>query len=377
MIPFNKPHITGKETHYIYDAVYFGQVAANGKYTKKCHSFFRDRYGFEKCFLTTSCGSALHMAALLLDIQPGDEVIMPSYTFVSTANAFVLRGAKIRFADSRSDHPGLDEDCIEDLITDRTKAIVVVHYAGVACDMDKVMDIANKHNLYVIEDAAHAIESKYIGRNGSERVLGSIGHLATFSFHETKNIISGEGGLLVINDRSFAERAQILWDKGTNRAAFFQGDVDKYEWVDTGLTFAPSDITSAFLYAQLEEIDNVQEKRRRLWHCYMDHLRPWAKNNDIQIPFLPDYAIGNCHIFFLVLKSKSERDKIIQKLEEQDIYPVFHYQSLHKSKYYKTYHDGRDLPNSDRYSDCLLRLPLYHELSEEQIRHITGALTTI
>jgi len=376
-IPFNKPYVTGKETHYIYDAVYFGQVSGNGKYTQKCHSFFRERYGFHNCLLTTSCGSALHMAAILLDIRPGDEVIMPSYTFVSTANAFAMRGGRIRFADSRSDHPNMDENRIEELITEKTKAIVVVHYAGISCDMDTIMDIARKHKLYVIEDAAHAIESKYVNRNGTEKVPGSIGHLAAFSFHETKNIISGEGGLLVINDQAFAERARTLWDKGTNRAAFFKGDVDKYEWVDLGLTFAPSDITAAFLYAQLEEIESVQERRKRQWNFYSDHLRDWALKHGIQTPVIPGYAKGNYHLFYLVFNNQAERDRILQKLEKRGIHAVFHYQSLHRSKYYSPYHDGRELPNADRYSGCLLRLPLFFELKEKQLRYITETLTSV
>ncbi|MEY4937884.1 MAG: hypothetical protein RIS64_4243, partial [Bacteroidota bacterium] len=255
-IPFNKPFLTGKEVHYIYQAVQSGKISGDGLFTKKCHDFFEKRYHFKKALLTTSCTDALEMAAILINIQPGDEVIMPSYTFVSTANAFVLRGAKIIFADSMRNHPNMDADSLESLITSRTKAIVPVHYAGVACDMDKIMALATKYNLYVIEDAAQAIDSFYKGKP-----LGSIGHLAAFSFHETKNIISGEGGMLAINDETFIERAEIIREKGTNRSKFFRGEIDKYGWVDIGSSYLPSDMIAAFLYAQLENLEVIQAKR--------------------------------------------------------------------------------------------------------------------
>jgi dTDP-4-amino-4,6-dideoxygalactose transaminase len=259
--PFNKPYLTGKETQYIEQAVKSGKISGDGIFTQKCHSFFQERYGFNKCLLTTSCTDALEMAALLLNIQPGDEVIMPSYTFVSTANAFVLRGAKIVFVDSRNDHPGINEDKIEELVTPKTRVIVPVHYAGIACDMDKIMDIANRYNLFVVEDAAQAIDSFYIGNDGKKRALGSMGQLAAFSFHETKNIISGEGGMLVINDTQFEKRAEIIWEKGTNRTAFFRGEINKYGWVDIGSSFLPSDIMAAFLWAQIENLDEIQKRR--------------------------------------------------------------------------------------------------------------------
>src|SRR5688572_10829058 len=271
-LAFNKPYLSGKEYDYIADAVQSRKLSGNGKYTGYCQSFFQNKYGFHKCLLTTSCTDALEMAAILLDIQPGDEVIMPSYTFVSTSNAFVLRGAKIVFCDSRRDHPGIDEEKIEELITSKTKAIVPVHYAGVACDMDKIMSIANKHNLFVVEDAAQAIDSFYINKTGEKKPLGGIGHLAAFSFHETKNIISGEGGMLVINDSRFNERAEIIREKGTNRSKFFRGEVDKYGWVDIGSSFLPSDIIAAFLYAQIENINDIQAKRRQLWDLYYRNL---------------------------------------------------------------------------------------------------------
>jgi dTDP-4-amino-4,6-dideoxygalactose transaminase len=314
------------------------------------------------------------MAALLINIQPGDEVIIPSYTFVSTANAFVLRGAKIVFADSRKDHPGIDEDSLEALITSKTKAIVPVHYAGVACDMDKIMDIANRNNLFVVEDAAQAIDSYYTGKDGVKRALGSIGHLAAFSFHETKNIISGEGGMLVINDAQFEKRAEIIWEKGTNRAAFFRGEVDKYGWVDIGSSFLPSETIAAFLWAQLEHLETIQSTRLDIWSVYFNQLFEWAKRNGIKLPLVPNYASNNAHMFFMICNDHEERTKIIKKLKENNISPVFHYLSLHSSPFYKEKHDGRALPYSDKYSDCLLRLPFFFELTEKDIIKICNTL---
>jgi len=361
-IPFNKPYLTGKELVYIEDAVKKGKISGNGYYTQLCQDFLKNKYGFHKCLLTTSCTDALEMAAILIHIQEGDEVIMPSYTFVSTANAFVLRGAKIIFADSRKDHPGIDEDSLEALITTKTKAIVPVHYAGVACDMDKIMDLAHQYNLYVIEDAAQAIDSFYTGRDGVRRALGSIGHLAAFSFHETKNIISGEGGMLAINDSQFAERAEIIWEKGTNRSAFFRGEVDKYGWVDVGSSFLPSEIIAAFLWAQLENLENIQQVRKSHWEQYNIELQTWATQNEIQLPVIPSYATNNGHMFYLVCKNISQRTALIEKLKNKDILSVFHYISLHSSPFYKDSHTGNQLPESDRYSDCVLRLPMYYEL---------------
>jgi dTDP-4-amino-4,6-dideoxygalactose transaminase len=366
-IPFNKPYFSGKETHYIEDAVKKGKISGNGYYTNLCQDFFEKKYGFPKCLLTTSCTDALEMAAILINIKEGDEVIMPSYTFVSTANAFVLRGAKIIFADSRKDHPGLDEDKIEALITPKTKAIVPVHYAGVACDMDKIMDLATKYNLYVIEDAAQAIDSFYTGRDGVRRALGSIGHLAAFSFHETKNIISGEGGMLAINDSQFAERAEIIWEKGTNRSAFFRGEVDKYGWVDVGSSFLPSEIIAAFLWAQLENLDAIQQVRVSHWEKYNVELQAWAAQNEIRLPVIPTYATNNGHMFYLVCKNISQRTAIIEKLKSKGILAVFHYISLHSSSYYKNKNRTRELKYSDSYSDCVLRLPLFYELNVEEV----------
>jgi dTDP-4-amino-4,6-dideoxygalactose transaminase len=367
MTPFNKPYLTGKELVYIEDAVKKGKISGNGYYTQLCQDFFENKYGFPKCLLTTSCTDALEMAAILINIQEGDEVIMPSYTFVSTANAFVLRGAKIIFADSRKDHPGIDEDAIEALITPKTKAIVPVHYAGVACDMDKIMDLAHQYNLFVIEDAAQAIDSFYTGKDGVQKPLGSIGHLAAFSFHETKNIISGEGGMLVINDSQFAERAEIIWEKGTNRSAFFRGEVDKYGWVDVGSSFLPSDIIAAFLWAQLENLDAIQQVRKSLWEHYNTELQTWAAVNEIQLPVIPCYATNNGHMFYLVCKNMEQRTSIIDKLKSKQILSVFHYISLHSSSFYNQIHHEDKLPQSDRYSDCLLRLPMYYELNVKQV----------
>ncbi len=376
MIPFNKPYLTGKEAHYMYDAVYTGKLSGNGKYTKKCQQFFENQYGFKKCLLTTSCTDALEMAAILAKIEPGDEVIMPSYTFVSTSNAFVLRGAKIVFADSRKDHPGMDEDHIEALITDKTKAIVPVHYAGVACNMEKIMDIAKKYNLLVIEDAAQAIDSYFTFSDGTRKALGSIGHLAAFSFHETKNIISGEGGLLAINDERFSDRAEIIWEKGTNRSAFFRGEVDKYGWVDIGSSFLPSETIAAFLWAQLENIEDIQLKRISIWKQYHEGLKKWCADHDVRMPNIPDFATNNAHMFYLVCKDVEQRTELINRLKENKVSAVFHYLSLHKSPFYNTKHDGRELEMSDYYSDCLIRLPMYYELSETEVQNIIDTITS-
>ena len=370
--PFNKPYLTGKEVHYIYQAVLSGKISGDGTFTKKCHDFFEKRYGFKKCLLTSSCTDALEMAAILIDIKPGDEVIMPSYTFVSTATAFVLRGANIIFCDSRKDHPGMDEDQIESLITEKTKVIVPVHYGGVACDMDKIMAIAAKHNIFVVEDAAQAVESYYTGKDGIKKPLGSIGHLAAFSFHETKNIMSGEGGMLVVNDDRFVERAEIIREKGTNRSKFFRGELDKYGWVDIGSSFLPSDIIAAFLYAQLENIEDIQKKRISLWNKYMELLSP-AKGS-FTLPFIPSYATNNAHMFYIVCNSLAERTRLIGLLKENNVHAVYHYLSLHKSPFYENKYVGKELPETDRYTDCLLRLPMYYELPETEIVRITEIL---
>lgn len=367
-INFNKPYLHENGLKYIKEC--FGKVhtSGNGMFTKKCHQYFQEAFGFKKCLLTHSCTAALEMAALLIDILPGDEVIMPSYTFASTANAFVLRGAKIVFCDSYESHPNIDHGLIEGLITHRTRAIVAVHYAGVACDMDPIMELAKKYGLYVVEDAAQAIDSYYKGRP-----LGSIGHFAAFSFHETKNISSGEGGMLVVNDERFFRRAEVIWEKGTNRAAFWRGEVDKYTWVDLGSSFLPSDIIAAFLFAQLEQLEMIQKRRKELWNLYFDHLNGGCPSG-VRLPHVPQYATRNGHLFYLVCRSNSEQTDLLGFLKARGILAVFHYLSLHSSPFYKTSHDDRCLSNSDRYSERLVRLPLYYELSEEESRYISNVV---
>ena len=371
MIDFNRPHLTGKETHYIYQAVADGKLSGNGVFTKKCQQFFEDRYGFKKCLLTTSCTDALEMAAILCDIQPGDEVIVPSYTFVSSALAFVRAGAKIVFADLMQENPNIDAEKMESLITPRTKVIVPVHYAGVACDMDRIMEIANRHNILVVEDAAQAIDSYYKGRP-----LGSIGHLSAFSFHETKNIIAGEGGMLCINDERFIRRAEIIWEKGTNRAEFFRGEVNKYGWVDTGSSFLPSEVIAAFLWAQLEHMDDIQARRKHLWEMYYSNLLPNSliAPSPYRLPSIPSYATNNAHMFYLVCTNLEQRTALIKHLKDNGIQAVFHYLSLHSSPYYTDKHDGRSLPECDRYADCLVRLPMFYDLKDEQVIDICNTI---
>lgn len=374
MISFNKPYLTGKETHYIEDAVKSGKISGNGKYTNMCQKYFEQKYGFKKCLLTTSCTDALEMAAILLNIKQGDEVIVPSYTFVSSALAFVREGAKIVFADSRPDHPGINEDTIEELITEKTIAIVVVHYAGVSCDMHKIMSISKKYNIFVVEDAAQAIDSFYTGNDGIRKALGSIGHLSAFSFHETKNIISGEGGMLCINDDRFINRSEIIWEKGTNRAEFFRGEVNKYGWVDTGSSFLPSEIIAAFLWAQLENLEKIQQKRKELWSFYFTALNSKENSLKIRLPSIPQYSDNNAHMFYILTESLADRTALIAKLKSKGIMAVFHYLSLHKSNYYQNKYNGPNLEFADFYSNCLLRLPLYYELGENEIERITNII---
>ena len=374
MIPFNKPYLSGDEINNIREALDSGKISGNGMFTKKCHDYFESKYGFRKCLLTTSCTDALEMAAILLDIGPDDEVIMPSYTFVSTANAFVLRGAKIVFVDSSERHPNMNADLIEPLITSRTKAIVVVHYAGMACDMNKIMALAGRYNLFVVEDAAQAIESSYVDHEGVKQWLGGIGHLSAFSFHETKNIIAGEGGMLVINDERFVDRAEIIWEKGTNRAAFFRGEIDKYGWVDVGSSFLPSDMIAAFLYGQLQNLEQIQSKRVVLWHQYLKLLTPLVQEGMLRLAEIPDHATNNAHMFYVVCKDVDHRSGLIDALRQEGIHAVFHYLSLHKSPFYRNRHDGRELPNSDFYSDTLVRLPMYYELTSDQVDHICSVI---
>lgn len=369
-IPFNKPFFLGTEHAYIQEALEYGQISGNGLFTKKCHQFFQDHYGFNKVLLTTSCTDALEMSAILANISPGDEVIIPSYTFPSTANAFVLRGANIVFADSSHNHPNLDSGKIPSLITEKTKAIVPVHYAGVACDMAQLIQLAKEYNLIIIEDAAQAVDSYF-----QKEPLGKIGHLGTFSFHETKNLSSGEGGLLAINDPKFAKRAEIIWEKGTNRAAFFRGEVQKYSWVDIGSSFLPSDVIAALLYAQLESLNKIQVKRKKIWDQYNEGLQSLSEKGYFSLPFLPKYATNNAHIFYLICSSLEERTALIHFLKECGIAAIFHYLPLHTSDYYRSKGRRQHLPYAEMYSNCLLRLPLYAGLQENDVSYIIERIT--
>jgi len=368
-IPFNKPFIIGAELDYIREAVLSGKISGDGIFTQRCQAFFEERFGFKKALLTTSCTDALEMAAILLDVCPGDEIIVPSYTFVSTANAFVLRGATIIFADSEATSPNLDAEQLEPLVTGRTKAIVPVHYAGIACHMDVILAVAKRHGLAVVEDAAQAVDSYYNGKP-----LGSLGCLSAFSFHETKNIIAGEGGLLAVNDESFISRAEIIREKGTNRSSFFRGEIDKYGWVDIGSSFLPSEIIAAFLFAQIEHLQQIQNQRKLIWDTYYQQLKPLQDQCRLQLPFVPDYATNNGHMFYVLCNGLADRLGLIEELKKNGIMAVFHYQSLHKSPFYKERHGGRPLPNADRYSETLLRLPLYYELTVDQVSRITGII---
>ena len=372
MISFNIPPCVGSELTYVKQAMDSHKICGDGQFTKKCNSWMEERFHAKKVLLTTSGSTALDMAALLCDIKAGDEVILPSYTFSSTANAFVLAGATLVFVDIRPDTMNIDETKIEAAITDRTKVIVPVHYAGVACDMDKIMDIANRHNILVVEDAAQAIDSYYKGKP-----LGGIGHFGCFSFHETKNVTAGgEGGLLCVNDERFIRRAEIIWEKGTNRAEFFRGMVNKYGWVDTGSSFLPSEINSAFLWAQLESLDTIQTRRKEIWNMYHEGLKDLAARGYFSMPDMPDYATNNAHMFYLVCRNLEERTKLIAYLKEQDVLAVFHYLSLHLSEYYKEHHIGAipDLPNCDRFADCLVRLPMYFELKDEDVQLVIRSI---
>jgi len=366
MIPFNKPYISGNEQMYIAQTMANRKLSGDGEFTQKCHAWFEKKYGFKKALLTTSCTDALEMCAILLDIKPGDEVILPSYTFVSTSNAFALRGATLKFADSLPDHPNIDPEEIARLITPQTRAIVVVHYAGIACDMERIMALAQHHGIPVVEDAAQAIESFHQGRP-----LGSIGDLAAFSFHETKNVVCGEGGLLAINDEKLIHRAEIIREKGTNRSSFFRGEVDKYGWVDIGSSFLPSEILAAFLYAQLESIVHIQSERMRVWQRYWDNFHAADLHEIVTMPRIPAYATNNAHMFYLICPDLKKRSGLISSLKAKDVLAVFHYLSLHKSPYFMDKHDGRVLENCDRFTDCLVRLPLFPELSDEAVDMIS------
>lgn len=340
-------------------------MSGNGDFTKRCHHFFENRYGFKKCLLCTSGTDALEMCAMLCELKPGDEVIVPSYTFVSTAIAFLREGAKVVFADSGTENPNVTAENIAPLINEHTKVIVVVHYAGVACDMDAIMELARKHDLLVVEDAAHSIDSFYKGRP-----LGSIGHLGAFSFHETKNISSGEGGMLAVNDERFIRRSEIIWEKGTNRAEFYRGMVNKYGWCDIGSSFLPSEFNAAFLWAQLEALDDIQQQRRHIWELYDGMLRGKVEASGIQLPVLPDYATNNGHMYYMVCPSLSFRTSLMTWLKEHGVQTTFHYLPLHSSDYYRNQFKGEPLVNCDRYGDCLVRLPLFYELTDEEATEV-------
>lgn len=369
-IPFNKTFTTGQEILNISKCIANGKLAGDGEFTFAVQKLMESRYGFGKTLLTTSCTDALEMCAILAQVDSDTEVIIPSYTFVSTANAFALRGAKIVFADSEKNTPNIDADKIEELINPKTKVIVVMHYAGIACDMDKIKTLAEKYNLIIVEDAAQAIDSYYKGK-----ALGSIGHLGTFSFHETKNIIAGEGGLLCINDTGYAKRAEIIREKGTNRSQFFRGEVDKYGWVDIGSSFLASEIIAAFLKAQLDEIDSIQQKRIALWNRYYSGLKILLQVQPSLLPKIPAYATNNAHMFYLQCNGLEERTVLIKTLADKGIKSTFHYLSLHTSVYYGPKHDKIDLPESDKWANCILRLPMYADLTLEEVDFICNIVT--
>lgn len=360
-IDFNRPFIAKNQIAYIQEAIQSGHISGDGQFTKKCHAWLENYLGVKKALLTTNCTHALEMSALLLDLKPGDEVITPSFTFVSTVNAFILRGAKPVFADIRPDTLNIDENQIEDLVNEKTRAVYVVHYAGVGCEMDKILEIADRHDLRVVEDNAHGLFGKYQGK-----LLGTFGTMACQSFHETKNISSGEGGALLINDENLVERAEIIREKGTDRSKFFRGQIDKYSWVDLGSSYLPSEIIAAVLYSQLEEADKIQHKRKSIWERYFQGLGEWAAESKIKLPTVPTNCTQSYHLFYMLLSNLEERQRFIQYLRENQIYSVFHYVPLHTSAMGRKfgYHEG-DLPITEEMSDCLVRLPFYFDLSEE------------
>lgn len=370
LIPFNWPHMTGKELYYIADAHFKGKLAGDGPFTELCHNWLEENSGCSKALLTHSCTAALEMAALLLDIQPGDEVIMPSYTFVSTANAFVLRGGVPVFVDIREDTLNLDESLIEAAITPRTKAIVPVHYAGVACEMDTILNIACKHGLKVVEDAAQGVMASYKGR-----ALGSIGDLGTYSFHETKNVISGEGGALLVNDRSFSVMAEIIREKGTDRSRFFRGEVDKYSWQEVGSSFLPGELIAAFLWAQLEEAQQITNQRLANWSLYHDLMEPFEAAGVLRRPIVPDECQHNAHMYYILLEPHLDRQSVLEEFKSNNITPVFHYVPLHSSPAGMRY--GRahsNLEVTNELSSRLIRLPFWATISDEQQQLVAQSL---
>jgi len=362
-VPFNKPYLTGREMEFVKEVLESGHLSGNGPFTKKCQQFFQERYGFRRAFLTASCTDALEMCALLCNLEPGDEVIMPSYTFVSTANAFALRGANIRFADSLPDDPNVDPESIRALISDKTKVIVVVHYAGIACPMEEILEIARANNLLVVEDAAQAIDSTYEGKP-----LGSLGDLSAFSFHETKNIQCGQGGLAVVNNSKLLTNAEFVWEKGTNRSQFMRGLVDKYSWVSLGSSYLPGESVAALLWAQLTEIDSIQKKRCHIWDRYSEGLG----DLNVDTTKVSPKATRNGHLFHLVLESRRQADDFLDFMRSEGVKAASHYVSLHSSPYFAPKHDGRILPNADKFTERLIRLPLFPELKEEDLDRIIG-----
>lgn len=367
-IPFNKPFIVGKELYYVAQSVLSGHIAGNGMFTKKCQAFMEEKFSANKILLTTSCTAALEMAALLCNVGVEDEVILPSFTFVSTANAFYLRGAKLVFVDIKQETLNIDESMIEDVITEHSKVIVPVHYAGISCEMDKIITLARRYKLYIVEDAAQGVNAKYKGK-----YLGTIGDIGTYSFHETKNIICGEGGAIVINNEALIERAEIVWEKGTNRSKFFRGEVDKYTWVDIGSSYLPSDLLAAFLYAQLENIEAIEEQRKAIYKYYYEALNPLAKKGVLRLPVIPSECKDNSHMFYIILEDEQIRGALMRYFRENGILSVFHYQPLHLSPVGRSmgYKEGQ-LPVTENISARLLRLPFYYNLSrEEQIKVLT------
>lgn len=378
-IRFNQPYMVGPEAEHVQASLASGKLCGDGAFTHRCQEYFEQSFGFNKALLATSCTDALEMAAILMNIQPGDEVIMPSYTFVSTANAFLLRGAKIVFADTERDVPNIDIATLESLITPKTKGIVVVHYAGMACDMAALMPIVKKHNLMLIEDAAHSIDAYYLGEDGSRTPLGRFGQLSTFSFHETKNIICGEGGLLAINDPAFQARAEVIREKGTNRAAFFRGEVDKYNWRDIGSSFLPADYVAAFLWGQLENLRLIQDKRLNVWNTYYKALKPLEDAGKVALQKIPAYSEHNAHLFYMVCDSLEQRTALMSFLKDRGIQTTFHYVPLHESPCYLSQPEhmraeARELPNTKRFAECLVRLPLHGHLSEADMARVTDAV---
>ncbi len=357
MIPLHKPFISGKEIEFIEEVITSGELSGNGKYTELCHRFFQEKFAFTHAKLTDSCTAALDMVSILLNIKPGDEVIVPSFTYITSANPFVLKGAKIIYADSLPDNPNIDPAQLPKLITPNTKAIVAMHYGGIACEMDEIMQIANANNIWVIEDAAHSLGATYKGK-----FLGSIGHFGTFSFHATKNITSGHGGLLVINDEQFVERAEIIWEKGTNRKMFMDGEVNKYEWYDVGLSFYPSEITAAFLWAQLQSLFKINEGRVECWNYYYQALKDLPQ---IELPTVETYAKHNAHLFFIKAPSREKRNILLQELKKKEIMAAFHYLALHLSPFAKT-KETAQLKEAETWAEGLVRIPLYFRLTEKE-----------